>query len=664
MKRNLSTGSKPSSTHINLSLGALIVSLGIVYGDIGTSPLYVFKAMFSFHGFLTNPDLIKGAVSAIFWTLTLQTTLKYVLITLRADNHGEGGTFSLYALIKKAAKRKSLYLFAIIGGAALLADGVITCAITTTSAIEGIQMRKPDTPVVLIVLLIICLLFGIQQLGTRNIGRSFGPIMFLWFSMMGILGISQIVNYPQIIESLNPYYTYNLLVNHPGSFILLGAVFLCTTGAEALYADLGHCGIKNIRISWFFVKIMLILNYLGQAVWLIQNGATATKFTNPFYAIMPEWFLITGIIMATLAAIIASQALISGAFTIVGEAISLNFLPRLKVKYTSNIKGQVYIPRVNAMLWVGCCFIVLFFRESTRMEAAYGLAITLTMLMTTILMIFYLRYKKRLVLPIVIIFAVGYGIIEGSFLIANLHKFIDGGWFTILLSMIFFTVMFCWYNGRRIKQRFIRFLDMEVYKPIIKDISEDEMIMRTATNLVFFSNTSNKHKIDDKCIFSITSHTPKRADIYWFIHIETVGEPYKCEYMVEPVLEGVIYRIYLHLGFRIEPKINQFFVQILSDLQRSGEIDNTSRYPSLRKYNGTADYKFIIVDRLKNPELQLPLMKEIILNIYYWVRKLGIGDMASNGLHSGNSILEYAPLTLDRLYPKPIKRVQEFEILD
>ncbi len=656
---NAISKNRTAKHNINISAGALLITLGIVYGDIGTSPLYVFKAMFSFHGFLTDPILIKGAVSAIFWTLTLQTTLKYVFITLKADNHGEGGTFSLYALLKKSVKRKRLYLLAIIGGASLLADGVITCAITTTSAIEGIQMRQPDTPVVAIVLIIISLLFAIQQLGTNNIGRSFGPIMFIWFSMIAILGIIQVISYPQIIESLSPYYAYKLLADYPGSFILLGAVFLCTTGAEALYADLGHCGIKNIRITWVFVKVSLILNYLGQASWLIHNGSSlhADNFINPFYAIMPDWFLIIGIVMATLAAIIASQALISGAYTIVGEAISLKFMPRLKIKHKSNIRGQVYIPRVNFFLWLGCCFVVLLFQDSSRMEAAYGLAITITMLTTTFLMIFYLRYKKRVALPWVLLFASAYLCIEGAFLVANLHKFVDGGWFTVMLSLVFFIGMFCWYNGQRIKQRFIRFFDMDSYKPIIEEISQDESIAKTATHLAFFTNTNNLQKIDDKCVFSIISHSPKRADVYWFIHVDEVEEPHRCEYEVHPILEGVIYRIHLYLGFRIEPKINQFFTQILSDLQSSGEINNISRYPSLLKYNEPADYKFILVNRLKNPELRLPFMKGIVLDVYYWLQKIGINDMAANGLHSGNAIVEYAPLSLHKTYPLPIKRV-------
>lgn len=641
---------------VAFSLTGIIVTMGIVFGDIGTSPLYVFKALNLFDGFRSNPDMIKGGVSAIFWTLTMQTTIKYVLLTLRADNNGEGGIFALYALLRKLPRKRWLYIIAIIGGSTLLADGVITCAITVTSSIEGLEILNPDINVVPIVLIIISALFALQRVGTNSIGWAFGPVMSLWFLFLGIIGTVQIIQYPLIIESLNPFYAYNLLANYPGTFILLGAIFLCTTGAEALYADMGHCGIKNIRVSWILVKIMLVLCYLGQGAYLIQHGATLSTSLNPFFEIVPKWFIIPSVLLATMAAVIASQALISGAFTLVNEAISLNFFPKLRIRYTSNIRGQMYIPKVNLFLWLGCCFVVFFFRESMKMEAAYGLAITITMLMTTILMIVYLHYKQKLAWPLVALFALVFLSIEISFLISNLHKFMHGGWFTLLLGSVFLVAMIAWYNGERIRKRFVKFLNIENYVPEILDISQDESIPKTATNLVFMSKTGKVSLLDDKNIFSIINQYPKRADTYWIIHIEDENQPYTCDYEVIPIEKNRIYRINMRLGFRIERKINQFFVQILSDLAKDNEIDNLSHYDSLRKYNELADYKFIIIQRLRNPELKLSLIRGAVLTIHDLLERIGLPLLTSYGLHSGNAVIEHVPMSLDTKYPRMIER--------
>ena len=427
-----------------VSFAGLLITIGIVFGDIGTSPLYVVKAIISGVEHF-DKLLVYGSISCVFWTLTLQTTFKYVLITLRADNHGEGGIFALFALMKK--KSSWAAVLTMIGGGALLADGVITPSITVTSSIEGLRLMNPTIPVIPVVLIIITALFFVQQFGTNLIGKSFGPIMVIWFGMLAVLGSAQLATYPEILNSLNPYYAYEFLAHYPNGFILLGAVFLCTTGAEALYSDLGHCGIKNIRISWIFVKISLVLNYLGQGAWLM-NHPQAVHDLNPFYAIMPSWFLFTGILISTAAAVIASQALITGSYTLVSEAVSLNFWPRIKVLHPTHIKGQVYIPFVNWLLWVSCCFVVLFFQESSNMEAAYGLSITITMIMTSMLLIHYLHQKN--VNLIFLVFLGGlFGAIEGSFLVANLHKFKNGGWFSIALACVFLLIMLGWFFGRR-----------------------------------------------------------------------------------------------------------------------------------------------------------------------------------------------------------------------
>lgn len=655
MEKTIIKGNEQHGNKINLSIGMLIVTLGIVFGDIGTSPLYVFKAMFYFEDFLYNPTLIKGAMSAIFWTLTLQTTIKYVIITLQADNHGEGGIFSLYTLIHNVKRNKKTYILAIIGGATLMADGMITCSITVTSAIEGLQIHYPNTPVVVIVLAIITALFSIQQLGTERIGKSFGPLMLIWFLMMGTFGFVQLIGHFSILESLNPYYAYILLTTYPGSFLLLGAIFLCTTGAEALYADLGHCGIKNIRISWIFVKCMLILNYLGQTSWMINQEHPS--FENPFFAIMPSWFLFIGITLATIAAIIASQALISGTFTLVSEATSLHFFPKQKAKFTSNIHGQIYLPSVNLVMWLGCCFVVFFFKKSNNMEAAYGLAITITMLMTTALMSFYLYYVRKVSWVFIVLFIIVFGCIEISFLISNMHKFISGGWFTILVAFVLSSIMYVWMHGEKIRTSFTKFLHIKDYIPFLKAISMDHNIPKTSTQLIFFTETENINLIEEKTIYSIIHQSPKRADLYWFIHVEHEDRPFTASYEVIPLEEGLIYRIHLKLGFRVEAKVNQFFLQILSDMEKSGEINALSRYPSLIPFREAADYKFVLVSRVRNPEIQLSYIKSALLTGYYWIQRLGVSEKEAQGLNSGNIIQEYVPLSLHLSYPVRVKRM-------
>ena len=497
---------------IGLSLSGLIVTLGIVYGDIGTSPLYVFKAIVN-GGIRVDNDFILGALSCIIWTLTLQTTVKYIIITLKADNKGEGGIFSLFALLRR--KVRWAYVFAIIGGSTLLADGVITPAITVVSSIEGLQLVNPNIQVLPIVLVIISALFIIQQFGTDFIGKSFGPVMLIWFLMLGTLGTIQVFHNPFVFKSINPYYAYEFLSQYPGAFILLGAVFLCTTGAEALYSDLGHCGIKNIRISWMFVKTCLLLNYLGQGAWVLNNTHLIVHDLNPFFAIMPRWFLMTGIIISASAAVIASQALITGSYTLISEAIQLNIWPKVKINYPTNIKGQMYIGSTNWVMYLCCVFVILFFERSSNMEAAYGLSITITMLMTTFLMTFYLLYRKKGLLRIAI-FLLTYLTIEGAFLIANLHKFRNGGWFALMLAGILFVIMFVWYNGRRIKNRFIKYVKTKDYESILIDLHKDTTIAKFATNIVYFSRGKHVNDVETNILYSIINKHPKRADLYWF----------------------------------------------------------------------------------------------------------------------------------------------------
>jgi len=634
----------------------VIITLGIVYGDIGTSPLYVMKAILGANAHI-DQNYIIGAISCIIWTLTLQTTVKYVLITLRADNKGEGGILALYALVRKN-KKKRLYIIAIIGASTLIADGIITPSITVVSAIEGLKGINPSTPVVPISLIIISVLFFIQQFGSKAIGKTFGPMMLIWFSTIGILGSIQIVQFLPILKAFNPYYAINLLINYPNWFLILGAVFLCTTGAEALYSDLGHCGIKNIRISWVFVKATLILNYLGQGAWVLMNINNLHAITNPFYQIMPQWFLIFGVALATIAAVIASQALISGSFTIFSEAMNLNFWPRQKIKYPTDVKGQLYIPFVNGFLFISCVFVVLFFQSSSRMEAAYGLSITITMLMTTLLLRFYLKLKKVKTIFIVPFLAF-FLAIELSFFTANMFKFVHGGWVTILIAGCISMIMFVWYNSRKIRNKNMQFLKMDSFLKILSDIKQDETIPKYASNLVYLSKANIADEIEDKIIYSIIHKQPKRADHYWILHIDHIDDPTTFEYTFEPLIPDTLFRINLRLGFRIQPYITFYFRQIIEELVAKKEFDLISNYPSLRKNNIQGDFRFIVIHRIYHHQYSFKFRDNLTMNLYNIFRFLGIGDVQAFGLDTSSVMIEKVPLVVKSEYKQKIKRVEE-----
>jgi KUP system potassium uptake protein len=628
-----------------LSAAGLLITLGIVYGDIGTSPLYVLKAIIAGSSVL-NEINIFGAISCVIWTLTLQSTVKYIIITLRADNKGEGGIFSLFALIRKRAKWA--YIFAIIGGCSLLADGIITPSITVTSAIEGLRIFSSEVKVIPIVVIIISFLFFIQKFGAKFLGKSFGPMMFIWFLMLAVLGISQIITYPTIFHAFNPYYAYKFLTDNPNGFLLLGAIFLCTTGAEALYSDLGHCGIKNIRITWIFVKTALILNYFGQGAWILSNNEGLVRASNPFFAIMPSWFLITGIIISTIAAIIASQALISGSFTLISEAISLNFWPKIKIKYPTDVKGQMYISSINWMLYFSCLFVIFYFNgESSNMEAAYGLSITITMLMTTILFGAFLHHHH---IPkyLVAIFLLVYLSIEGSFLIANLNKFIHGGWVSLFIASVLFVVMYIWFHGRRIKNSFIEFVNIDKHLEVLKSLHSDESIPKCSTNLVYITRANKKSEIESKILYSIFNKQPKRADVYWLVHVAIVDEPFEMSYKVNQLIPRILYRVDLNLGFKIQPRVNLYFKQVIQEMAANNEIDISSHYHSLRHFNIMADFKFIIIDRIQNYDFDFAPFKQFVMDIYSLIKKFGISEVRSLGLDTSNVIIEQVPLIINQ----------------
>jgi KUP system potassium uptake protein len=641
---------KPNSTYVSiLSFSGLIITLGIVYGDLGTSPLYVMRAILSGAGGMIDKDFVLGGLSCIIWTLTMQTTIKYIVITLKADNRGEGGIFALYALIRK--KHRWVYFMAILGGCALLADGVITPSITVVSAIEGLTIVNPQIRVVPIALLIITALFVFQRFGTESIGKTFGPVMFIWFLMLSILGFDQIIHYPEVFKAFNPYYAFHLLSQYPGGFLLLGAVFLCTTGAEALYSDLGHCGFANIRLTWIYVKTALILNYLGQGAWILTHPEALTPGVNPFFAIMPDWFLLTGVIVSTAAAIIASQALISGSYTIISEAISLNFWPKVKISHPTDIRGQMYISSVNWFLYFACCFVILYFQQSSNMEAAYGLAITITMLMTTLLLTFYMIKIKRPA-PLIAVFLLIYLFIEGSFLVANLHKFRYGGWFTLLLAGILFSIMYTWYRGRQIKKRFLVFVKIADYVDILKDLRYDISIPKFATNLVYLTRADRKTDVESKILYSIINKQPKRADKYWLLHLHIVDEPRKLGYKVETLIPDVLYRVEFVVGFKVQPRLNLFFRQAIDDLVKNREVDITSNYESLRKHNITGDFRFVVIDRVQNYDFDFPAFDQFIMDFYSIIKKIGITDQKAFGLDTSNVIVEKVPLESEEILEK------------
>lgn len=629
--------------HRKVPFGAIgiIMAIGVVYGDIGTSPLYVMKSILLGlpPGELSNPKYILGAVSCVIWTLTMQTTIKYVIITLRADNKGEGGILSLYALIRK--KHRWAYVIAAIGAATLLADGAITPAMTVISSIEGLNAIMPSIPVIPVTIAIILGLFLIQPFGTSSFGKYFGTIMLGWFIMIGVVGSVHVAEHLEVLRAFNPLYAVRFIMDTPHTLVILGAIFLCTTGAEALYSDLGHCGLKNIRTSWIFVKSMLIINYLGQAAWIINHPSDVAPEVNPFFAMMPEWFRLIGVGMATLAAIIASQALISGSFTVISEAISLNLWPNVKIKYPTTIKGQMFIPSVNKTLAVLCLLMVVMFGSSTRLESAYGLAITLSMLMTSILLFLYFQQNNKplwMSIPLTVLFMS----IELSFFVANMQKFAHGGYASIFIAGGMFILMYCWYNGRRIKRKHTAFDHFdENYFNRIKEISKDTNIPKVATHLVYITRAKNKNAIESKITYSLFEKTPKRADTYWFVFVNRTDYPYEFSYEVKTLEPFMIFRIDINVGFKVGVHADQYVQLIANEMEKRGVVDLKSRYASMENLRG--DFTFIAVDRVFR-NVELTFRQRIIMWFYSFIARIGTSDAQMYDLDPTTALTELVPL--------------------
>lgn len=654
------------SSYNKVSFAGLLIALGIIYGDIGTSPLYVLNAITS--GKVITHELVEGVLSLIIWTLTLQTTLKYVILTLNADNRGEGGIFSLFALVRR--RKRWLVAAAMIGGAALLADGMITPPISVTSAVEGLKQVPvlstiTQTTIIYIVIGILSVLFFIQQFGTAFIGKFFGPVMACWFIMLAVLGFVHISDELAILRAFNPWYGIKLLIEYPQGFYILGGVFLCTTGAEALYSDLGHCGKWNIRYSWIFVKSCLVINYLGQGAWLLShfNGKAITADMinagfNPFYGVMPGWFLYFGIAIATIAAIIASQALISGSFTLISEAMRLNLWPKLRINYPTEARGQLFVPAINLLLYAGCIGVVLFFKKAANMEAAYGLAITLCMIATSILFANYLVLKR--VKPILIYLYLGVFLtLELSFLFANIQKFPHGGYVTLVIGGLLFGVMYIWFRARKIKNRYVEFVRLEHYVPMIQELSNDRAVPKYATHLVYLTSANNSKEIEHKIIYSILNKKPKRADIYWFVHVDTLDDPYTSEYKVEHIIPNDIIRVDFRLGFRVEPRINLMFRRVVEDMVANKEVNVTSRYESLASTNTVGDFQFVVMEKYISQDTELPFFEKLVMKFHFWLKDISLSEEKGFGLDTASVTIEKFPLLVGPVVRLRMKRVED-----
>lgn len=639
-----------------VTAATLLVALGIIYGDIGTSPLYVMKAIIGKEPI--SEIVVYGGISCVFWTLTFQTTFKYIIITLNADNHGEGGVFSLYALVKRFGKGK-LVIPTILGASTLLADGIITPPISVASAVEGLEVLVPNLPTVPIVVAILSGIFIFQRFGTQKVGFIFGPMMVIWFSMLFVLGVSQIIHHPEIFKALNPIYAYELLVKYPHGFWLLGAVFLCTTGAEALYSDLGHCGKKNIRITWLFVKVCLVTNYLGQAAWLMHQNDTYLHGRNPFFSIMPQWFLIIGICIATMAAIIASQALITGSFTLINEAISLNFWPRVALKNPTNFKGQVYIPSVNIMLWLGCVIMILYFKNSAHMEAAYGLAITLAMMVTSFLLMYYLIFRLKMNKLLVGFIMMVLLTIEVSFFIANLKKFPEGGFVTLIISGFFFVIMYVIYYGRKLNNGFIKFVPLYNYSKLLTELTEDLSIPKYSSHLIYLTKADREGEIEEKIMKSIFSKKPKRADVYWFVHINRTNEPFTLSYNVVELVDDKVIKININAGFRVQPKVELYFKRIVKELKERKELNLQYTSDNASKYNNDPDLKFVVIEKFISVENEFAFSEGVLLDLYFFLKRFNISDTKAFGLDKSDVQVEYIPLVYHRIENLDLERDAE-----
>ena len=662
-----------NNTSKRMSAAGLLIAIGIVYGDIGTSPLYVMKSIVAGNGGIgnVNRDFIVGSISLVLWTVTLLTTLQTVVIALKATNHGEGGIFALYTLVRKHAKW--LVLPALIGGAAILADGTLTPAVTVTTAIEGLKGLKfggsvpvsTQSMVITITVIILLVLFSIQKMGTSIIGKAFGPIMFVWFSFLGIMGLINMSGDWSILAAINPIYAIRLLFspeNKAGIFIL-GSIFLATTGAEALYSDVGHVGKKNIIGSWPFVFVCLSLNYFGQGVWILNNPHYVPAdggSLNPFFEMIPANLRLAAIILATVAAVIASQALITGSFTLVAEASGLKFLPRMNINYPSTEKGQIYIPSINKGICVATIAIVLYFQTSAHMEAAYGLSITISMLMTTILLYEWLVMKK--IKPIWNwIFLIFFGVLDIMFMVSSLTKFTHGGYVSLFIAGAIGFIMYVWYYGNKVRDKresrnaYVR---LDEYTDMLTNLSHDEDYPTYATNLVYMANVKYNKFIKREILYSILDKRPKRAKAYWFVTVNVTNEPFTAEYAVNTYGTKNVINIQLYLGFKKQTSVNVYIRQIVHDLIADGTIEPQPQEYTTSPGRDVGDFSFVIVNDVISPQTQLVGYEKWLVEARVRLQNLSSNPASWFGLEYADTVIERVPLILGRPNPSYIKRIK------
>ena len=656
-----------------MSAAGLLIAIGIVYGDIGTSPLYVMKSIVEGNGGIgnVNRDFIIGSISLVLWTVTLLTTLQTVLIALKATNHGEGGIFALYTLVRKRAKW--LVLPALIGGAAILADGTLTPAVTVTTAIEGLKGLQfggsvpvsTQEMVITITVIILLVLFSIQKMGTSIIGKAFGPIMFIWFTFLGVMGVINMAGDWSIIQAINPVYAIKLLFspyNKAGIFIL-GSIFLATTGAEALYSDVGHVGKKNIIGSWPFVFVCLSLNYFGQGVWILNNPTFRPAdggVLNPFYEMIPINIRLFAIILATVAAVIASQALITGSFTLVAEASGLKFLPRMNIDYPSTEKGQIYIPSINKGICVATIAIVLYFQTSAHMEAAYGLSITISMLATTILLYEWLVLKK--INPLWNwIFLIFFGVLDIMFMISSLTKFTHGGYVSLFIAGVIGFIMYVWYYGNKVRDKresrnaYVR---LDEYTDMLTNLSHDEDYPTYATNLVYMANVKYNKFIKREILYSILDKRPKRAKAYWFVTVNVTNEPFTAEYAVNTYGTKNVINIQLYLGFKKQTSVNVYIRQIVHDLIADGTIEPQPQEYTTTPGRDVGDFSFVIVNDVISPQTQLVGYEKWLVEARVRLQNLSSNPASWFGLEYADTVIERVPLILGKPNPSYIKRIK------
>ncbi len=630
--------------HDRFTWGGALIAIGIVFGDLGTSPLYTFKAIIGERPI--DPALVLGGVSAIFWTLFLQTTVKYVLLTMRADNRGEGGIFSLFTLIRRYSPWA--VWVAIVGGSFMFADSLITPPISVTSAVEGLLVLKPNLPVVGITIGILVALFVLQQGGTQLIGRFFGPAMVVWFGMIAVLGLGNLITDFSVLRAVNPACAWDLLARHPGGFWVLGGVFLCTTGAEALYADMGHVGRRNIQTAWIFIKISLLLCYFGEAAFLLRHvGETVAgaEGVNPFFGLAPRWFLIPAVAVSTAATVIASQALISGTYTLFNEAVRLNLWPKLRVEFPTELRGQIYLPTVNWVMMFGCIGMVLYFRESSRMEAAFGLSVTLTMLTTTILLGCWLYSRKAGAMTVAAVVA-AFMTIETVFLVANLKKFAHGGWITLLIGLSVVATMFVWHEGKKLKDRFRKTVPLAPYVPLLKRLSEDREVAKYATHAVFFTKSGKPGVVEERIMDSILFQQPKRADVYWLVHVEVTDSPYTMAYHAEVIAPDDLIFVRFRLGFRVVPRMNLFFRRAVEDLVNDGKIAVETPYCHMGRHRLTGDFRFVLFKSFLSVENDLSILDNLVMRAHYLLDAMSLPDEKAFGLDYNHVDVERFPLMI------------------